>query len=65
MVLGEHTLASEPDCLQKYCAPSIQVIDVDEVIIHEKFRPKAASAGYDIALVRMKDLAVLSFVSMI
>ncbi len=65
MVLGEHTLDSHPDCLQKFCAPPVQVIDVDEVVIHEQFRPRAAQVGYDIALVRMKELALLSFVRMI
>jgi hypothetical protein len=65
VVLGEHTLVLGKDCLNRYCAPEIQEIDVDEVIVHEKFNPKATQVGYDIALVRMKELAVLSFVSMV
>jgi len=41
VVLGEHTLASGKDCLKSYCALAIQEIDVDKVIVDEKYNPKA------------------------
>ncbi len=62
-MLGEHTVAENPDCLKNYCNPGIQTIEIEDVIIHEKYNPKAPTLGYDIALVRLKDLAILSYVS--
>ncbi len=63
VVFGEHTIDQEQDCLKSYCAPKVQVIEVDEVTIHENYKAKAPQQGFDIALVRLKDLALLSFVS--
>jgi hypothetical protein len=65
VVLGEHTLAENPDCLEleNYCNPAIQTIEVEDVTIHEKYNPRAPTLGYDIALVRLKYLAILSYVS--
>jgi hypothetical protein len=45
-VLGEHALASGKDCLKSYCAPAIQEIDVDEVIVHEKYNPKIPQVSF-------------------
>jgi hypothetical protein len=62
-VLGEHTVAENPDCLKNYCNPAIQTIEVEDVTIHEKYNPRATTLPYDIALVRLKDLAILNYVS--
>ena len=43
-------------------APPVQLIDVDKVVVHEKFKPSAFDKGNDIALVRLKTMATLFYV---
>ena len=36
--LGEHTVGVDPDCFSReFCAPRVIKIEVDKVIIHEKY----------------------------
>ena len=60
VILGEQNVETVRDCPN---CPEVQVIDVDDVIVHQKFVLKRFLNGYDIALVRLKTLAVLFFVS--
>ena len=46
-------------------APPVQVIDVDKVVVHEKFKASAFDEGHDIALVRLKKMITLTYVSLI
>ena len=59
VILGEQNVETVHDCPN---CPEVQVIDVDDVIVHEKFVLRRFLNGYDIALVRLKTLAVLFFV---
>ena len=52
-------MEKSPDCSE---CPPVQIIDVANVKIHEDFNEGANRAGFDIALVRLKDLALLFFV---
>ena len=56
-------MGPDPDCLNGICSPKVMAIDVDEVTINEKYNPRAAVLGFDIALIRLKTLATLSYVS--
>ena len=42
--------------------PPVQIIDVATIKIHNDYNGRASAAGNDIALVRLKDLAILFFV---
>ena len=57
VILGEQNVETVHDCPN---CPEVQVIDVDDVIIHEKVDHRTFLN--DIALVRLKTLAVLFFV---
>ena len=68
MVIGEHNVTTEPDCFDRQCsktAPPVQRIEVDDIIIHEKYTDETILDGYDIALIRLKTPASLFIVSSI
>ena len=54
VTLGEHTVGVDPDCFSReFCAPRVIKIEVDKVIIHEKY-DRFKITDYDIALIRLK-----------
>ena len=54
MHVGELDLTKDPDCNNRFCAPSPQDLAVEQVIHHENWNSKEYKKGYDIALVRIK-----------
>ena len=68
VILGEHTVETDPDYSfpVNFCQLPIQEIDVEEIIVHEKWHGRQrVRSGYDIALLRLAKPAVLYLVSQI
>lgn len=53
--LGEHQISTERDCTnvrrKNICAPPVEDIEFDDIIIHEKY---SRNLYHDIALLRLK-----------
>lgn len=53
--MGEHQISTEIDCIKtprkNICAPPVEDIDIEEIIIHEKYQK---TLYHDIALIRLK-----------
>ncbi|XP_040573509.1 phenoloxidase-activating factor 3 [Lepeophtheirus salmonis] len=60
IVLGEHNINSNPDCTNKFCAPSTQKRTPIKIITHEKWNIHTPTKGYDIGLVRMDRPVILA-----
>merc|ERR1712080_549089 len=64
--LGELVVGQDPDCIEddSYCLPSVQIIDVEKVIVHNDYEKIRSGEGKglfnDIALIRMKTEAMLN-----
>lgn len=59
--LGEHNIETVKDCnpIQGICAPPVQDVAIDDVIIHPDYAPN--SYKNDIALIRLSDSANFSY----
>jgi len=57
VALGEHSLGSKCDCDildgEKSCNEPTQIIDVEKVIVHERYRKDSWHTSNDIALIRL------------
>merc|ERR1712027_184024 len=59
VALGEHSLGSTCDCdvlegdSEKSCNEPTQIIDVEKVIVHERYRKDSWHTSNDIALIRL------------
>ncbi len=57
IVVGEHNLLQDPDCVtfrgRKDCAPKVQRLTPEKVIIHEDYDSPRFELGNDIALIRL------------
>jgi len=62
--LGEWKISKKKDCFghgpQKSCLPERQLIRIQGVKIHEEYRKKFRSVINDIALIKLRDMAVIS-----
>ena len=56
MVVGEHTLAQNPDCRTdgKFCLPEPQKLRIEKVNLHPQWNVAEYEAGFDIALIRVR-----------
>ena len=54
----------DPDC-KDTCLPSVQKIGIEEMTNHPNFQPSNYIEGFDIALIRLKEPAKLSLVSIV
>jgi len=56
VIVGEHTLAEDPDCVNggNFCLPKPQTFRIDKVTQHQNWEFKLFQEGYDIALVRIR-----------
>jgi len=66
VALGEHNLGKKCDCdtlprqTEESCNEPTQIIDVDKVIVHEKYQKDSWHTSNDIALIRLAKPATLS-----
>lgn len=59
VVLGEHDLSMNPDCvsypgIEKECADPILEVPVEEIIVNENFNASNKNVHHDVALIRLK-----------
>lgn len=52
--LGDHDLSLSKNCVGRNCGNPMRVNEIDEVIPHESFNPRAINRRHDIGLVRLK-----------
>ncbi|CAH1116596.1 unnamed protein product [Phaedon cochleariae] len=52
--VGEHDLSREKDCVPYWCAPPVQDLSVEEIIIHQKYR--RGEFHDDIAMLRVSKM---------
>ena len=54
VLVGEYTLAQDPDCQGSFCLPSPQHLNIEKVIPHEDWSEENFKQGHDIALIRVQ-----------
>ena len=66
VVLGEHTVGTDPDCARKKgpggggnCFPNVITRNVEKIIIHEDYKTEDGSPVNDIALIRLDEPVLL------
>lgn len=52
--LGDHDLSLHKNCAGRHCGNPMRVNEIDEVIPHESFSPRAINRRHDIGLIRLK-----------
>ena len=55
VLVGEYTLAQDPDCQGSFCLPSPQHLNIEKVIPHEDWSEENFKQGHDIALIRVQN----------
>lgn len=53
--LGDHDLSLSKNCAGRHCGNPMRVNEIDEVIAHESFDPRAVNRKHDIGLVRLRN----------
>ncbi|EDW81955.2 uncharacterized protein Dwil_GK25542 [Drosophila willistoni] len=68
--LGEWNVTTNPDCQQfrqdRICAPAYQDFQIEQIIVHEQYKPNEANLGRhdnyanDVALLKLKEAVIFS-----
>jgi hypothetical protein len=52
--LGDHDLSLHKNCAGRHCGNPMRVNEIDEVVPHESFNPRAINRRHDIGLIRLR-----------
>lgn len=58
--LGDHDLSLSKNCAARHCGNPMRVNEIDEIIPHESFTPRAINRKHDIGLIRLKAIVQFS-----
>ena len=62
VVIGDHSLRTDPDCSNGDCTQRAQNIPIDFLYKHENYNKNSFQKGFDIALIRLRTPAKMFIV---